>query len=314
MKKIIITGASSGIGLALAEHLSSLGHHVIAVARRREPLETLQKSYPLNITIVIADITKTDERLKIKDRLTIEDTGVYLIHNAGIAIPRLLSDISETEWDQHYLTNTKAPLFLTQLLLPHLKNGGRVLHISSGLAHTPSSAMAAYGVSKAALLMSKEYFNAELNQQGIHYASAMPGVVDTPIQTHLRSCDSKQFPAVEAFLGFFQRGELLHPRTAAKFLSWLLLHVDDDQFAQGDWNIYDTGHHEYWAMPGEVKQRKKAAQELTKSQREIPSKASVQSTAYSFYLLCIAGVIAIIVGSQLISTYCHAENTYSNKP
>ena len=94
MKKIIITGTSSGIGLALTEHFASLGHHVIAVTRRQEALEILQQSYPLNITIVIADVTKTNERLNIKQALSTEDTGVFLIHNAGIAIPRLLSEVS----------------------------------------------------------------------------------------------------------------------------------------------------------------------------------------------------------------------------
>lgn len=267
MKKIIITGASTGIGKALAEHLSSLGHPVIAVARRREPLEILQKSYPSIMRIVVADITQPNDRLKIKETLTPQDTGSILIHNAGIAVPRLLTEISEQEWDEHYFTNTKAPLFLNQLLLPNLRDGGRILSVSSGLAHTAAPAMAAYGVSKAALFKMKDYFNTELKQYGIHCGSAMPGVVDTAIQTHLRSCDSKQFPAVDTFHGFFQRGELLKPKTAAKFLSWLLLHVDDEQFTQGDWNIYDECHHKYWAKLGEVKQRKKTEQELEKDQQ-----------------------------------------------
>ena len=268
MKKIIITGASSGIGKALTEHLSSLGHHVIAVARRREPLEILQKSYPSTISVVVADITQSNDRLKIKEVLTPQDTGSILIHNAGIAVPRLMAKISESEWDQHYLTNIKAPLFLNQLLLPNLKDGGRILSVSSGLAHTAAPGMAAYGVSKAALFKLKDYCNTEFKQYGVHCGSAMPGVVDTKIQTHLRSCDSKQFPAVDTFHGFFQRGELLKPKTAAKFLSWLLLQVDDEQFTQSDWNIYDEWHHRSWAKLGEVKPRKKTEQELERDQQE----------------------------------------------
>ena len=264
MKKIIITGASSGIGKALAEHLLSLGHHVIAVARRHEPLERLQKLYPSTMETVISDITQPNDRLKIKEILTPQDTGNILIHNAGIAVPRLLTEISENEWDQHYITNIKAPLFLNQLLLPNLKDGGRILSVSSGLAHTAAPGMAAYGISKAALFKLKDYCNTEFKQYGIHSGSAMPGVVDTEIQTHLRSCDLKQFPAVDTFHGFFHRGELLKPKTAAKFLSWLLLNVGDEQFMQGDWNIYDEWHHRSWAKPGEVIQRKKTEQELEK--------------------------------------------------
>jgi len=173
-----------------------------------------------------------------------------------VATPRLLADISEEEWDQHYLVNLKAPVFLTKLLLPHLKNGGRVLNISTGLAHAPMSAMSAYGVSKAALYMLKEYCNVELKDQEIVFASAMPGVVDTPIQEHLRSYDTARFPAAEVFHGFLQRGELLQPATAAKFLSWLLLEVDDEKFTKADWDIYDASHHNSWAKLGEVKHRK----------------------------------------------------------
>ena len=306
-KKIIITGANSGIGMALAEHFSLLGHHVVAVARSQGALEKLQHSFASTLTIVIADVTKQDDRLKIKISLSSEDTGVLLVHCAGIAIPRLLAEITEQEWDQHYFTNTKAPLFINQILLPHLKNGGRVLTVSSGLAHTPSLAMAAYGISKAALLMTKEYLNSEFGSQDIHFASAMPGVVDTPIQTYLRSCDSKRFPAVGAFHGFFQRGELLQPTTAAKFLAWLLLNVDNEQFTRGDWNIYDVSHHHYWAQPGEVIQRKKTDQELIKLQEQTQGQRVNHNITHAFYFMCIVGIIAIIASARFVSHNITAE-------
>ena len=262
--KVVITGSSSGIGLALAEHFAKLGFTIIAVGRRNELLQALKSRYPENIIPIIADITKSEERSKIKAALTEQDTSCILIHNAGIAFPRLIESISEEEFDAHYAINVKAPLFLTQLLLPHLKNGGRILQISSGLAHNPMPAMSAYGTSKAALFRLKEYFNEEFKQLNIYCGSAMPGIVDTPIQTELRATEAHVFPAVNTFHGFFQRGELLKPQTAAKFLSWLLLDVENEQYTLGDWNIYDKTHHAYWAEPGEVVQRQKTTQELEK--------------------------------------------------
>ena len=211
---------------------------------------------------MIADITKSEERAKIKAILTEQDTGCILIHNAGIAHPQLIESMTEEAFDSHNTLHVKAPLFLTQLLLPHLKNGGRILQISSGLAHHSMSAMSAYGISKAALLRLKDYFNEEFKQLQIYCGSAMPGVVDTPIQTELRACSASQFPSVNTFNGFFQRGELLKPKTAAKFLSWLLLNVENERFTQDDWNIYDQKHHIYWAESGEVIQRPKTTQEL----------------------------------------------------
>ena len=263
--KIIITGATSGIGLSLAEHFAERGFIIVAIGRRHELLQALRSRYPENIIPIMADITKSEERSRIKALLTEQDTGCILIHNAGIAFPRLIETMTEEEFDTHHALHVKAPLFLTQLLLPHLKNGGRILQISSGLAHNPMPAMSAYGTSKAALFRLKDYFNEEFKRLQIYCGSAMPGVVDTPIQTELRTCSASQFPSVNTFHDFFQRGELLKPQTAAKFLSWLLLSVENERFTQGDWNIYDREHHAYWAEPGEVIQRQKTTQELEKS-------------------------------------------------
>jgi benzil reductase ((S)-benzoin forming) len=252
MKKIIITGASSGIGKALAEHLALLGHQIIAVGRNQSALETLQQHHPKNITAVVADINKKEDRQKIKMRLNENDKGIFLVHNAGIAEPKLLAELTEEDWDNHYNTNMRSPLFLTQLLLPYLANGGRVLNISTGLAHRPMIAMAAYGVSKGALFLLKEYFNVELKEKNIAFASAMPGVVDTPIQNSLRNKDLEEFPAANIFKQFFQRNELLSPETVAKFLSWLLLNVDNEKFSTSEWDIYDSTHHNEWAKSGEI--------------------------------------------------------------
>jgi benzil reductase ((S)-benzoin forming) len=255
MTTIIITGASSGLGKALAEHLASKEHQVIAVGRNQVALEELQQGYPNNIKMVVADINIQEDRLKIKAALNPSETGVFLVHNAGLATPKLIQEITEEEWDLHFSTNLRSPLFLTKLLLPHLKNGGRVLNISTGLAHKSMVAMSAYGVSKGGLFLLKEYFNTELNKNDIVFASAMPGIVDTPIQEKIRTTDSESFPAVDIFKGFFQRGELLSPATVAKFLAWLLFKVEDKKFIEGDWDIYNTSHHSEWANSGEIKAR-----------------------------------------------------------
>ena len=83
-KKIVITGASSGIGRALAMQFASLGHRVIAVARHRKLLETLQQTYPLHIEIIVADITKTVDLDSIQAALSKEERGIFLVHNAGV--------------------------------------------------------------------------------------------------------------------------------------------------------------------------------------------------------------------------------------
>ncbi len=255
MKTIVITGASSGIGNALAKHLASLKYNVIATARNKVALEELQASSPTHIKIVVGDITTRKIHLEIKEALANSEQPIILVHNAGIAIPQLFSEMTEELWDQHYLINTRSPIFLTKLLLPYLKNGGRVLNISTGLAHTPMGAMSAYGVSKAALFFWKEFCNIELKNQGISFGSVMPGIVNTDMQARIRASDSEKFPNVDLFKGFYQRHELLSPQIVAKFLTWLILQADDEAFMKGDWNVYDKFHHIHWASPGEKIER-----------------------------------------------------------
>ena len=117
------------------------------------------------------------------------------------------------------------------------------------------AAMSAYGVSKAAILHWKEFCNGELASHGIFFGSVKPGVVDTRIQESLGNCDPSEFPAANIFKGFHDRGELLAPDTAAKFLAWLVLKADGDAFTKGDWDIYDLSHRELWASAGEIKDR-----------------------------------------------------------
>lgn len=246
-KTIVITGASSGIGKALALHLATSGHKIIAVGRNAAALAELSQAVPDHIIPVVADLTKSDDLSKIQRALSPDDKGIYLVHNAGVGVPSLLKDMTEEAWDQHYLVNTKAPVFLTKLLLPQLKDGGRVLNISSGMAHFPIAGFSAYGISKAALLMMKEFFNTELKAQGILFGSAMPGVVDTPIQDKIRAMSITRFPAVGLFQGFKDKNELLAPETAAKFLAWLLLETSNEEFCKDDWRIDKGDHLKYWA-------------------------------------------------------------------
>lgn len=251
IKTIVITGASSGIGKALSEHLASMNHNVIAVARSEDKLNSLKNLYPMKITTVVADISKTEELQKIKTAVG-NDTGVYLVHSAGIALPRLIAELTEDEWEMHYLINVKAPLFLTRLLLPNLENGGRVLHISTGLSHKALTGMSAYGTSKAAFFLLKEYFNVEMKEKNILFGSAMPGTVDTPIQEKLRSYSAERFPAVGLFKDFYSQNKLLNPKVVANFLAWLLLSVDNEEYVKGEWDIYDSSHHSNWEEKEEM--------------------------------------------------------------
>lgn len=246
MPKIIITGASDGIGKRTALEFAALGWDVLAVARREKNLQELKTQYPDQINYVVADITVEKDRNAIVSALSPQDKGIYLIHNAGIAAPNLLDKFDLDNWNRHFALNITAPAALTTLLLKHLQDGGRVLNVSTALAHRPAAALAAYTCSKAALFMLKEQWNIELGQYNILFGSVDPGIVDTDIQLTLRSQNDAVFPSLQRFKQLSEKKQLLDPATVAKFIAWLMTSVADADFIKGDWNIYDPAHQQLW--------------------------------------------------------------------
>jgi benzil reductase ((S)-benzoin forming) len=234
----IITGAGTGIGQALARELASRGHDVLAVGRRAEPLEETASFAPERIHTVAADIAMWDGREAIRHAVP-EGVGVrYLVHNAAVLDPiGPLATIDEDEWRYHYDVNVHGPLFLTKALLGRMVQGSRILHISTGAAHQPVNGWGAYCTSKAAFHMLWRCLDTELRSCGIRIGSARPGIVDTPMQGHIRESDPSQFPEVDRFRTYKEQGDLLPAEEVAGFLARILLDTDDDSFAGKEWDV-----------------------------------------------------------------------------
>ncbi|OGT77567.1 MAG: hypothetical protein A3G71_05700 [Gammaproteobacteria bacterium RIFCSPLOWO2_12_FULL_38_14] len=237
MKKplAVITGAGTGIGKALALELLEKGIAIFAVGRRISLLKNLQKIDPKNIFILSSDVRKPAGRKKIVDTLPSSHTLRYLIHNAGIVTPvGSLKTLKLKTWRDAMQINVEAPLFLTQSLLPKMKEG-RILHISSGAAHFPIIHFTAYCASKAALHMIYQCLNLELKKIKIAIGSVAPGIIDTPMQNIIRSFPKKQFPDVDEFKGFKKNKKLISPEVCAKKLSDLLLNTPLKSFSKKEW-------------------------------------------------------------------------------
>lgn len=247
--RYVITGGGSGIGRALAIKLARMQKKTLVVGRRLPALRKTQSAFPELISTVSADITTEQGICEIEQALGDSSLKNCLINNAGIADPMPLSDLTHNSLNEHLNTNFTATTLLTQKLLPHLK-GGRVLFISSGLAHNAGPGMFAYGTSKAALYNGWKYWKSEHPE--IAFGIAQPGMVDTPIQTHLRNSTEQKLPMLEFFKSTHEQNQLLTAGTTANFLSWLLLNTTDDAFSNQEWNIYDDSHWSLWAKEGEV--------------------------------------------------------------
>jgi benzil reductase ((S)-benzoin forming) len=249
-KFAIITGGGSGIGQAVAHNLSDHGLDVLIVGRRTKALEETKAHQPKRIQILQADVSSSSGREKLLAHVEKRKQIDFLIHNAGIVEPITpISDIKVSDWRKTQATNVEAPLFLTQGLLPKLK-GGRVLHISSGLAHLPMSSWCSYCTSKAGLFMIYQCLKEEFGES-VSFGSVMPGIVDTEMQAVIRHTDDTVASNIEFFRQLKDENKLLTSQTVANFLAWLLLSISAKRYAEQEWDIYDGAHHREWLPKGQ---------------------------------------------------------------
>lgn len=239
----VITGGGSGLGRALTLALVKRNKKVLIVGRREERLQKTAALSPL-IDYLSADVSTELGLNQIVCALKNQNNLEGLINNAGTLDPIIpITQIEASQWHQTMKTNLDAALFLPQKLQTQLSNG-RVLNVSSGVAHFAVPNWASYCVSKAALSMLTLCWQEESND--IAFASVMPGIVDTEMQELARENDQMD----EAKRLFFQNlkttGKLLACDTVAEFLVWLLLETTAEQFSAQEWDVYDTSHHSFW--------------------------------------------------------------------
>ncbi len=239
----LVTGASSGVGRALCKDLAKRGLRVLGVARRMAELEALRNEHPDQIQILDADLAGPIGWHSVVDRVRDRHQVSSLTHSAAIANNGYLKDIDLESYRKMVAINLEAPIFLTQALLPHFRRGARILHLSSGAAYRAIEYGGLYSITKAALLMAYRAWNADFPRGEIYVGSARPGVVDGPMQDVARSGN---YPGVEMFRGFKEKGMLIQPSRVAEFLGWLLLRTSDVEFVSQDWNILDESHHARW--------------------------------------------------------------------
>lgn len=247
---IIITGGGSGIGRSLTQSLAKRGCHILIIGRREQNLKETQSHSPSKIDYIVADISNEKGRLTVLQQIQDDVVIQGLVHNAGTIEPlKPLKEINLSEWRHAQAINVEAPLFLTQALLPKLKEK-RVLHVSSGVAHFPIAAWGAYCTSKAALFMLYQLFKREIPD--VLFASVKPGITDTAMQATIRAVN-KMSPDDHGFFSEMKENDkLLSPTVVAQFLTWLLLDVDGNQYIQEEWDIYDESHHKKWLTEGTV--------------------------------------------------------------
>ncbi len=184
-KVIVITGASSGIGAALAELVAGRGARPVLVARRERELRAVAERCGPEALAVVADVTRRAEVERALDEALARFGGVDAwVNNAGRGITRLVSELTDADLDDMILVNVKSALYGMQAVLPHFKERGRghIVNVSSMLSRVPYAMQrSAYSAAKHALNALTANLRMELAERypGICVTSVLPGVVTT---------------------------------------------------------------------------------------------------------------------------------------
>lgn len=179
---ILITGGTSGIGMALAERFLKRGNTVVICGRDPVKLEAMKKKHPAMITVV-ADTGKEKDRVDLWNRVTKEFPKLnVLINNAGIQRKIDLTKAEAwSETDSEIDINIGGPIHLSMLAIPHLSKQERALiaNVSSGLAFVPLVATPVYSATKAAVHSFTLSLRHQLKKTGIEVVEIIPPAVRT---------------------------------------------------------------------------------------------------------------------------------------
>ena len=184
-KVVVITGASEGIGATLAELVGRKGWQPVLAARREKELREVAARSSAEALPVVADVTRREDVRRLLDAALARFGQVDVwVNNAGRGISKLVSELTDEDFDEMMRINVKSALYGMQTVLPHFQARGRghIINVSSMLGRMPSVPIrSAYNAAKHALNALTANLRMELSERypGIHVSTFLPGVVAT---------------------------------------------------------------------------------------------------------------------------------------
>ncbi len=185
---ILITGASSGIGLSIAREYLKQGHRVFALARSQEKLQALKTEYPQQVIVLVADISQLDQVNAVKHQVLEKSAYLdLLILNAGTCEYLDANHFSSSVFNRVDSVNWRGNHHCLEVFLPllmaakHYSGIPHLVGISSLAAILPLPRSEAYGASKVAFEYLLKSLQVDLYAQGLQVTIVRPGFVDTPL-------------------------------------------------------------------------------------------------------------------------------------
>jgi 3-oxoacyl-[acyl-carrier protein] reductase len=199
MDNVIVTGASRGIGLAIASKLAASGYDVIAVARRtgdglEAAIEACREGSG-SLQFAALDLSEIDAIPEFVRQLRRDKGPIYgLVNNAGIGTEGLLATMPSSQIEALLRLNNLSPIVLTKYVVRGMmaEGRGRIVNLSSIIASTGYNALSVYGATKAAMIGFTKSLSREVGRLGITVNAIAPGFIDTEMTRGLDESQRKR--------------------------------------------------------------------------------------------------------------------------
>ena len=234
MMNALVTGASRGIGAAIAGELAKNGFRVFVNYNKSEK-EAVSLAEKIGGIAIKCDVSKSDEVAEMI-RITKKYGGIdVLVNNAGISQIKMLQDTTEEDYDEIFDVNMKSVYLVTRAVIPDMVNKkyGKILNISSMWGITGASCEVCYSASKAAVIGFTKALAKELGPSNINVNCIAPGVIDTDMN---KSLDEDTRAALAAETPLMKIGTVNDVAKTAAFLV-----SDDASFITGQVLSVDGG-------------------------------------------------------------------------
>jgi NAD(P)-dependent dehydrogenase (short-subunit alcohol dehydrogenase family) len=239
-KVAVITGGSSGIGLAAAKKFVEEGAHVFIMGRRQGELDKAKAEIGKNVSTVQGDVASLSDLDRLYQTVKSEKGGVdIVVASAGVVERVLTEDATPEHFDKTFGVNARGVYFTVQKALPLLRKGGSVVLVSSGLHLKGFPEHGTYAATKAAVRSFARTWAMELKDRGIRVNTLSPGAIDTPIIDGQFKTKEDADGARAFFAGMTPLGRIGRPEEMAAAI--LFLASDDSSFSTGIDLVADGG-------------------------------------------------------------------------
>jgi NAD(P)-dependent dehydrogenase (short-subunit alcohol dehydrogenase family) len=239
-KTALVTGGSSGIGLATAKRFVNEGAYVFITGRREPELAAAVKEIGRNVTAVRGDVLNLDDLDRLFARIRHEKGRLDVVFaNAGVAQYAPLGSITEEFYDRIFDVNVKGLLFTVQKALPLLPDGASIILNASIVASKGLGANSVYSATKAAVRSFARTWTTDLKQRRIRVNAVSPGATDTPGLSDLLASAEAGRERLKTIATSVPLGRLGTPDEVARAVVFLA--SDDSSYITGTELFVDGG-------------------------------------------------------------------------